>query len=414
MNKHNFLLLLLLALSVAAHAQDNQEYTRENPEIEASDSLSEAAVAYPSYVNLSSNHIRMNGDDWSELADIINDSKGRRVSIVHIGDSHLQADMATAVTRRRLSNHYGSAGRGLIVPFKLAGTNQPVDFSISSNSKMLQSRLLKTPWPTAMGFTGIGVHPLDSVFDLSISNPQAFDSVEIFYSGLLIDADSLGAPQDNILGLKLPFKSDAAQFQLRGDTNTTIHGINLISDSVGVAYHVIGNNGATCKSYSEIPDFSKRLESLHPQLLIISLGTNEAYNRISDSEMSKTLDDLVTDLKTRFPRAKLLLTTPSESYRKVTRRRGRKRRRRTSYQINSHIKHVRDVIVNYGETEGIPVYDFYEVAGGKGSAGKWLSDKYLNKDRVHLTHAGYVVQGNLFTDALEEIFSNSKASSNDL
>ena len=44
----------------------------------------------------------MNGADWSVLRHRLAHADSSRVSIVHIGDSHLQADMATSVVRRRL------------------------------------------------------------------------------------------------------------------------------------------------------------------------------------------------------------------------------------------------------------------------------------------------------------------------
>ena len=77
------------------------------------------------------------------------------MAILHIGDSHFQADMASAVTRYRLADLYGAGGRGLVVPFRLAGTNEPTDYSIRSSDPMATSKLLKKPWAVTPGFTGI-------------------------------------------------------------------------------------------------------------------------------------------------------------------------------------------------------------------------------------------------------------------
>lgn len=130
-------LIICLGASLAVHAQDDtQAHLRENPEINMS-ALEIPARDYPSYVNLDANHIQMNGADWQFLADRLARTDSARVDIVHIGDSHLQADMGTAVSRARLGESYGSAGRALIVPFKLAGTNEPVDYVISSSTPMV-------------------------------------------------------------------------------------------------------------------------------------------------------------------------------------------------------------------------------------------------------------------------------------
>ena len=147
------------------------------------------------------------------------------------------------------------------------------------------------------------------------------------------------------------------------------------------------------------------MAALSPDLIIVSLGTNEAFGKMTDATFRMNINDFVTELRRANPSSRLLLVTPSECQRRTSRRvrrKGKGRRYRTvsSYSVNSNVKRMRDVIVAYGSDNGIPVYDWYEVAGGTGSSAKWLADKTLNKDRVHLTYKGYQLQGNLFTDAL--------------
>ena len=401
-------LIICLGASLAVHAQDDtQAHLRENPEINMS-APEIPARDYPSYVNLDANHIQMNGADWQFLADRLARTDSARVDIVHIGDSHLQADMGTAVSRARLGESYGSAGRALIVPFKLAGTNEPVDYVISSSTPMVQSRLLKLPWATEMGFTGIGIKPEDNEFGITLSAKEPFDSVAVYYTGpgltLLPDSTIMG--QDGILEIALPDTTCAADLRFHAPAGTTLHGFNLVRGKSGVAYHVIGNNGATYGTYNMVPRFAGDVARFNPALIIISLGTNEAFNKTSNDEMWLQMSALVRDLRKASPGAALLLTTPSECQRKSTvRRKGR--RRRTTYSVNVNVKRLRDVIMGFAEKEGIPVYDFYDVAGGTGSSFKCLADSTLNKDRIHLTRAGYTLQGNLFTDALEEALRNA-------
>ena len=52
---------------------------------------------------------------------------------MHIGDSHIQADWWTGYLRIRLQELFGSAGRGLVFPYQLAGTNSPTDIRSGSN-----------------------------------------------------------------------------------------------------------------------------------------------------------------------------------------------------------------------------------------------------------------------------------------
>ena len=73
-----------------------------------------------------------------------------------------------------------------------------------------------------------------------------------------------------------------------------------------------------------------------------------------------------------------------------------------SFQVNRNVKTIRDIIIKFGKKHNIPVYDFYEIAGGEGASAKWLSDKLLNTDRIHRTWSGYEVEGELIYQALSD------------
>lgn len=400
--------LILATLTLCAQNDATQATLRENPDIESTKGnlYVAPAIEYPSYINLKANHIDMNGADWSGLAAQIKSADSTRVNIVHIGDSHLQADMGTAVTRTRLGDHYGYAGRALVVPFKLAGTNEPVDYAITSPTPMTQARLLKTPWPIEMGFTGIAIQPEMLRFTLELSTRTPFDSIAVYYSGATprpLNIDKYDSGAAGVLGIALDDTTSSAAIEFESAEPVQIHGFSLLNGDKGLAYNVIGNNGATFGTYNGVDGFAERISQFDPALIIISLGTNEAFNNISSDEMRQTIETMLNDIRRTSPNTKLLLTTPSECQRKTTRR--RRRRSRVRYAINHNVKRMRDVILDVAEEQGIPVYDFYAVAGGNGSSNKWLADKTLNTDHIHLTRNGYTLQGHLFTDALEEALS---------
>lgn len=391
---------------------NNQSDIRENPTLETGNL---AAVNYPDYINLDGNHLIMNGNDWTDLAMVFAAADSCPVTVVHIGDSHLQADMGTAVTRDRLGATFDHLrGRGLIIPFKLAGTNQPVDYKITSGGTFLQSRLLKLPWPTKMGFTGIGIQPSGTRFSLDITTGEQFDALTVYYSGdtlkvnSVIDANNAVpfAASDVYKGVKimLPESYNSITLNLEAPVGTALHGINCSYSETGLAYHVIGNNGATFATYSMIGNVGADVsEMFEPDLIILSLGTNEAFNKISDSEFRRSIDDFVKELRMTNPDVPLLLVTPQECHRKTTT--GRRRRKRTTFTVNNNVKRMRNIILDYARDNSIPVYDWYKVAGGDGSSHKWIADRYINTDHIHLTMAGYRLQGNLFTDALLEYLS---------
>lgn len=60
---------------------------------------------------------------YKKLAALKKKGKGQ-VRIVHLGDSHIQADLLTAPVRTCLQAFFGNAGRGLVFPYQLARSNR--------------------------------------------------------------------------------------------------------------------------------------------------------------------------------------------------------------------------------------------------------------------------------------------------
>ena len=210
-------------------------------------------------------------------------------------------------------------------------------------------------------------------------------------------------PEAGITELRLPRAVTLARLTLEGMGRVVLRGALLSADRPGLYYHVIGHNGATCGNYNDIKGFGEGVARLSPDLIIISLGTNDAFGTSFDATAFKSrIDRLVNELRTSAPEAQLLLVTPQECDRRITsrtRRRG-KSVNRSSFVVNKQVARAREAILDYGRTHSVPVYDFYAVAGGDGSASRWVENGLMSKDHVHLTSDGYRLQGRLLYDAL--------------
>lgn len=426
-------LLILLMLPFCALAQEpadtadsvsEETETRIAPEME-NPTVTDSGIGHDSYaryrfLNLAANRIQLNGRDWSRMSRIL-DAAGRgdtTFTVVHIGDSHIQADGNTGRVRRNIQQRYGNAGRGLMAPLRIAGTNQPVDFKFTTTAPVTRATLMRMPWATAVGFTGIAVQPDSRVAPFMLSTDQPFDVLRIYGRGEFDVTDVNGGaeftwthtPYGGEIVLDRPVMK--LDFDITG-TGYRIFGVDArMKDAAGVLYHNIGNNGATYGTYSLVGEVGAGVKGLGPKLVIISLGTNEAFGRTSDESMYNQIDRLVREIRETNPQAEILLTTPSECQRSVVtrkrvarkRRKGRKRRYRTvrtrSYTVNTNVARMRDVILRYGRDNNIPTYDFYEVAGGKGSSARWLGNGLLSRDRIHRTWSGYYLEGELLSDAL--------------
>lgn len=388
------------------------EEIRENPFFDADagngSAVSQAGVDYAKYPFLDSiaNHIALNGADWSQLRNKFAMSEERPLNIVHIGDSHIQAGMSVAPVRRLLQDDFGAEGRGLIVPLRLAGTNEPVDYAIRSDVSFTSERLIRYPWSGRMGFTGISVSPDASNFSITVSANDVFERIRVFYGGDALNVDAVEYKGSGLvyavnetgscLEIGLPFPCEEISLRLSTLGSVSLYGMELSGDIIGVAYHAIGINGATYESYNHVENFGEQLAVLSPDLIIISLGTNEAFGRFSHIEFERHVDRLVGSLSAANPEATLLLVTPAECQRRI--RRGKKRS--ASYSVNPNIASVAEAIRSYGVANSVAVYDWYAAAGSAGASARWLSAGLLGRDRVHCTAAGYELTGRMLYYAL--------------
>lgn len=404
------------AFSVLAAVADseNQADERINPQLEVSE---QQRVDYSRYRFLKPerNHIDLNGADWSALAERFAAARdGDTIfTIVYLGDSHIQADFGGSVLRERMAAEAGSAGRGLIIPFKIAGTNQPVDYTITTGTPTVSSRLLKQPWPTDMPFTGIGVQPVNEPLMLHVTAKEPFDRLRLYHRG---GEPNIAAIYGEDITESIDFEPEGPLQVYLSEPRTDIHinieapsgfvlaGLSLAGAEAGTFVHSIGNNGATYSTYNGIDHFAQELSGLSPDLIIVALGTNEAFGAFESSEMRLEVDLLVKSIRAQNPDAQLLLVTPSECYRKRYRWRHGKRRE-VGQTVNTKVKQARNVVKNYAEDHGVPLYDTYNILGGDGSAARMKSAVVLGRDGVHFTSEGYRLQGSLLADALLEVLN---------
>ena len=401
-------LCLLCSLHAAAQ-DDDQSDLRLNPEIEVT-APSAADTDYSRYpfLKLRHNTVHLNGDDWTELGAKYREALAGRGSFttVYLGDSHIQADFGGNVLRHRLAGSR-SRGRGVMIPFKAAGTNEPNDYSVTLSQPYVSSKLMRTPWSTEMPFTGIGLQAQQRRHYLTFATPEAGRHIRLYTRGtapevLAVEADGKSVDfltERDADGLTCVSIDDAAanfRLTLGSDNSTVYGGVEVYGDSTGIVTHSIGNNGATYSAYSMAERFGSGLAALHPDLVIIALGTNEAFGRTTEEELATAIDNLLESIRSYSPGATVLLEGPTECYRRrYTRRRGR--RRRSTLVVNGRCATMARAIRLHAEELGIPYYNHYALAG---SAQAMRQAKVLGADGVHFTAAGYRLWGDLLGDAL--------------
>lgn len=175
-------------------------------------------------------------------------------------------------------------------------------------------------------------------------------------------------------------------------------GIARETGSNGVVYHILGVNGATCQSFST-PEHIRQIADLHPDLVILSFGTNEAHGRrYNASEHTAAINYLIEELKVSCPDVAFLMTTPPGAYVRNGRR-GKIINPRTPLVVENELKFARE--------HGIAIWDMYDIVGGKQRAClNWNAAKMYQRDKIHFTHEGYTLQGLLLHEAFIKAYNH--------
>lgn len=411
MKRRNILLLLTviysLGNSVNSYGQDVIDF--------------EIIKTY-SFVKLNENYIHNDSalNNTFEKLFQLKLNNDRIVNILHIGDSHLQADFITYTIRTAFQNNFGNAGRGLIVPLKVARTNEPFNY-LSSSSFYWQSKrcvFLDQPLPIGIGGVTISNDSFNSSFNMKTFDylplSYSFNKLSLFY---LKDSSSYNFNVKDSIGNEIGYINSLSQsdyanvntINLKNLTNqisiqaiktnnsqkrAVIFGISLMNSNKGVLYNTVGVNGAQFKHYSKSQYFCEQTNVLAPDLIIISLGTNEANDsRFNEDVFYREIETLVINLKKQNPNSEFLLTTPANSYYQKN-------------KFNPRMSLVAASIICFAKDNNIAYWDLQSATSGKNSAYSWKKNNLLRPDGVHYTQDGYKLQGNLFCKAFFNAYNN--------
>jgi lysophospholipase L1-like esterase len=307
------------------------------------------------------------------------------------------------------------ASRGFIFPFSMAKTNNPYWYHPQFDGKWTAVKNTVRADSSALGLAGYSVTTRDTLSTLKISfRGDAYPGYTFTRVKVLHDMDSSYAVEawSPVAGLAIDKHTDVdggyTEFTYSAHTDTlflrfirtdstqrkfTLYGISLETDDPGIVYHAIGVNGASTSSYLRCQRFVPDLALLKPDLVVFSIGINDAHAAdFSAARYKSNYAELIQRVRQAAPDAAILFTTNTDSYIK----------RRT---VNPNGAAVREVMLQLGSEQGCAVWDCMAVMGGPGSIAQWQKAGLAQADRIHLTRQGYVALGGLLYAALMENYA---------
>lgn len=394
--------LLLSSIVTVAHAQANVDYSEWDDTY-----LNNLAQAWPD------NTIENAGRpiQW-------NPKGGQRLTILQLGDSHIQGDISSCATRTYLVQQFDLTlpARGFAFPYGVAKTNEPLDVrSTGSNRKGWSPTLstkIRTPQPLGLSSSAIEAKNANSTLHLRFLPERGYTALPNIVS--ILYAPSENAPVPLLNGAKpatidttrgvatFQFAEPPSNLALTLKRNATtdspfrLLGFVFDNEASPLMYHAAGLNGADVNAFLRNTALPLELEILDPKVIIVSLGTNDAYNRNFDPlQFANSLRTLVRQLRSSCPEAFIILTTPNDH---LLRNR----------EVNPRVDAASEVIRNVAIEQEVGLWDFNRIMGGSGSIHSWNNYGLTAKDCLHLSPQGYRLQGKLLGVALYRYLTNNK------
>ena len=155
----------------------------------------------------------------------------------------------------------------------------------------------------------------------------------------------------------------------------------------GVVFNTVGVNGATYGDFLKYSLQIEQLNSIQPDLVMISLGTNESLSSITKEDFQKNISNLVSKFKEQNPNLPILLISPTDNRLK-----------------SQKIKEIVSWIEESSQIKKVAFFNLYEATGGSGYFKKALNKKEANTDGVHFLRPGYEFQAEKIWTAISENF----------
>lgn len=406
------------------------------------------------------------------IQDFYNKLTNKTATILHIGDSHIQANFFTGKLRELFQEEFGQADRGITFPLGIANTNGHTDIRYYSDIEWERNRIIEDENKN-VGISGITIFTKEPKFFIKLVNKKNVPISQIRIIGKGLNKLKIGIPNtvihtyktlsqqkiykvnpgDYLYKISRKFKVSVKQLKrwnhlkndklsigqklivraklqnkaqnlnpdnfnfiepasksdteliidlqstiselyfinstITNNTTTKIDGIFINNNSEkGITYHSIGINGAKYADYNKSDLFFEQLKMIKPNLIILSLGTNEAFDKHYENEkFYEEVSLFFEKLKKNTNCKSILLTTPPSSL---------IRKKYPNHKLNDFT----NILIKIAEINNFSVWNLYDIMGRENGMKNWNKQGLSSKDKIHFTKEGYLLQAQLLYKAL--------------
>jgi hypothetical protein len=337
-----------------------------------------------------------------------------QIRILHMGGSHIQADIYSNRMRNHLSNFLPNlmSARGLIFPYSTAKTNNPRNYKVSSSGQWSAVRNVDRTLANPLGLSGISVSTSDTSAKLNITfetpreTKHDFIRVKVLHNtdSLSFSIKWLGKDSASITtadGFTLiEFETFQNEISLGFEqtdslqTRFELYGVLLESNRPGFIYSSVGVNGASTWSYLKCELFSKHLSLVPPDLVFFGIGINDAHDpNFSEKSYFSNYEKIMSQMRAINPDVCFVFITNNDSY-------------GYNKKLNTNATAVQKVMFDLAKKYDGAVWDLFSIMGGLKSSTAWRDANLMAKDRIHFSGEGYNLLGDLLYNAFMEAFED--------
>ncbi len=346
-----------------------------------------------------------------DFSNAIKEIDKEQVTILHMGDSHIQSEIPTGQARQLLQKKYGEAGRGLIFPYSTAKTYSSIYYTSKHEGEWTSAKSMKLPPSLSLGVMGMTARTEDSTasFTITLNSKVSsnFKKIKIYCDKTSDAFDIKLITDNNEIPVNVYSDSTESTFLLvdvpsiaqkitlkitKTGSNQKyfqFYGMDLISDkNSGINYHSSGVGGARFRSVLALTLFSKQIQSINPNLVILDFGTNDfLYDDSIKASLEQEIRAVVGKVRVATPLASIILCSAQDLYYK-------QKNIKSTEKFSKLISKVsKDLECGF--------WDWYWISGGSNSLKMWLNEGLSRQDLIHLTNSGYKVKGKLLYDAIQ-------------
>ncbi len=333
--------------------------------------------------------------------------------IIQLGDSHTAADFFTGALRTALQQRYGNAGPGWLPPAWIRGQRSGALKLGEVTAKQWQLTTSRLEQHANFPPGGFLLQPLHSGSRLQLAQYtpddtafsvralyQSPDSVPVRINGKPVTwAASANWQWSAAREMQLPL-----ELEVLDDAYPQLGGWLLENGQPGVLLSSLGINGATINMLDKWgADWQAPLQALQPDMLILSYGTNEAFNDDLDSDdYYADLTRHIQQLRELQPQAAVLMISAPDVIKHAAADTCQSRR---PAQLNN----VQTIQRQVAREQHTLFWDWQEMMGGACSFSDWQAQGLAQKDGVHFTIDGYKASANRLYQDLQGYLENLKS-----